>query len=107
VGGAYLGSSAHWIGLLADLAGRADEAVALLRQALASYRDLEAAPWIASTLAALAAVLGRRDGPGDCAEAAGMTDQASAAARRLGLERIAAALDGAPGLAPRGPRSNP
>jgi hypothetical protein len=87
-GGAYAGSSLHFLGLLERARGARHTAIGLLERALESYRKLEASPWIAWCQADLAIALAGRGAPGDGAASAALADQARAAARRLGMASI-------------------
>jgi tetratricopeptide (TPR) repeat protein len=82
----FMGSNAHWAGLLARALGRADEARRWLEQALAVHRRLGARAWEAETCAELAAL----DGAGEHAE------RAAALAAELGMHGVLARVTAAP-----------
>jgi hypothetical protein len=82
------GSAARYLGILATVMGRLDEAERWLLQALAMNRRIGASPWVGHTLADLAAVLVKRGRPGDAAAAGSYLDDASAIARALEMPRL-------------------
>ncbi|PRY21027.1 ATP-binding protein [Pseudosporangium ferrugineum] len=96
-GSVCLGSVARPLGLCAATTGDLDAAAALLRQALAVDRGLGALPFVAAGAHELAAVLARRNGPGDPAEASALRAEAEALAARLGVTLRPEASAPAPG----------
>jgi hypothetical protein len=87
-GGAWLGSVAHYLGLLATTSRRFDAADLDFAQAAAAHERLEAAPWLALTRFAWAGMLFDRNREGDIERARGLLDQALDTARELGLVMI-------------------
>ena len=82
------GSAARYLGILATVMGRLDEAERWLLQALPMNRRMGASPWVGHTLADLAAVHFKRGRPGDVAAAHRYLDDASAIARALEMPRL-------------------
>jgi DNA-binding SARP family transcriptional activator len=82
------GSAARYLGILATVMGRLDEAERWLLQALAMNRRIGASPWVGHTLADLAAVLVKRGRAGDLAAAGRHLEDASAIARALEMPRL-------------------
>jgi DNA-binding SARP family transcriptional activator/tetratricopeptide (TPR) repeat protein len=94
-GAAWLGSVAHYLGLLATTVRHFDAADVDFAHAAAEHERLEAAPWLALTRLAWAGMLLTRNQQGDAEHARELLDQALDTARELGLamvERRAAAL---------------
>jgi tetratricopeptide (TPR) repeat protein len=85
------GSASRYLGLLADLLGRRDEAIARLETALAMNERMRARPWVVHTQLDLARVLAHT--PGDRERAAELYDAALAEARALGMPRLVAAAE--------------
>jgi ATP/maltotriose-dependent transcriptional regulator MalT len=83
------GSAAYYLGLLADSLDRWDDADRHFGDALAANSRMGARPFVARTQFAYAAMLTRRDGPGDRARARSLTDAALTTANVLGMERLA------------------
>jgi hypothetical protein len=89
-----LGSIARYLGQLAGVLGRYDDAEYHLARAATAHAEMEAPGFIARTRCDWAQVLLERDGPGDAERAQRMLDDAAADARELGaagIERLAAA----------------
>ncbi len=86
---ASLGSVARPLGLLAATAGRPAEAEAHFERALEANARIGAWPWLARTQHAYAALLATGAGAQGSARAAGLLDQASAGATRLGMPGLA------------------
>jgi tetratricopeptide (TPR) repeat protein len=84
------GAMARYLGVLAALLGRDEEAVAHLRSAIAIDEATGGRPWVAYAQADLAAVLERG---GERGEAEALRASASATAAELGLGRLAARLE--------------
>jgi hypothetical protein len=80
------GSASRHLGMLADLLGSRDEAIARLEAALAMNEHMRARPWVVHTQVALARVLAQA--PADRERAAELLDRALAEARRLGMPRL-------------------
>lgn len=78
-----LGSVSLYLGLLAGVMGRWDEALAHLDEALAVHVRVGSPPWIANTQWALAAVLLGREGRGDRARANALLAEARRIVQRL------------------------
>jgi len=87
---ACLGSTAHFLGILAAAAGRHDDADAHFTAAAAHNRSLGALTALARTETEHGALLIARNGPGDAARAAVLLGSAQDAARGLGMEPMAA-----------------
>lgn len=84
------GSASHYLGLLAATLGRWDDAARHFEDALALNDRMGARPFVARTQLAYAAMLIRRDAPGDCDRARALTDAALATSGELGMARLAA-----------------
>ena len=87
-----LGSAARYLGLLALVMGRSDDAVQHLEQALGANERLGFRPWLARTQADLARTLIRRGGPGDMERAAELYDTATESFVTLGMKEPAERL---------------
>src|SRR4029453_11330500 len=81
------GSAARYLGILATVMERWDEAERWLHQALAMNRRMGASPWVGHTLVDLAAVHLQRGRPDDVAAAGRLLDDASAIARAVEVPR--------------------
>jgi class 3 adenylate cyclase len=81
----WLGSVAHYLGLLATTLGRFDEAEERFAAAEATHDRIGAPIWLARTRLEWARMLVSRRGPGDAERARGLLDQALATATELGL----------------------
>ncbi len=79
------GSASRQLGLLADVLGRREQAIAHFEVALAMNERMRARPWVARTQVELARVLPREDG-----RAASLLEAGGAEADRLGMPRLAA-----------------
>ena len=62
---AFYGAAAHWLGILAGVLDRHDDAVRHLRAGLARHESMAAPPFVALSQAALSRALRRRDADGD------------------------------------------
>jgi DNA-binding SARP family transcriptional activator len=82
-----LGAMARYLGILAAMLGRDDEAAAHLRSAIAIDSETGGRPWVAYAQAELALVLARAGGT---EEASALRSEAGRTAAELGLERLAA-----------------
>ena len=80
-----LGSAARYLGLLATLLGRYDEAEAHFERALDMHRRMRATPWQAHTRYDLARMLFRRGFIGDAARAEELLNSALSIARETGM----------------------
>ena len=80
------GSASRHLGLLADLLGKRDEAVARLEFALAMNERMRARPWVVHAQVDLARVLAQV--PADRERAAELLDGALAEATELGMPRL-------------------
>jgi DNA-binding SARP family transcriptional activator/tetratricopeptide (TPR) repeat protein len=91
---ACTGSAARHLGLLADLLGRREQAIAYFETALAMNERMRARPWVAHTQVELARVLSQQASGRE--RAAELLEAGLAEAQRLGMprltERAAAAL---------------
>lgn len=97
----YGGPVTLHLGMAASRLGDLDVAADDLRDALAGVRRNGAAGYAVEAQAELAAVLARRDGPGDRDEARRLVDEGGAAARGLDMPAFVARLDAlAAGLGP-------
>jgi hypothetical protein len=85
-----MGAMARPLGNLANLLGRADEAVGYLEAAIGAERRFGAMGWLPRTQVDLARVLLDRAGAGDLERAEELLRDASATAKRLGLRGWAA-----------------
>ena len=82
------GSAARYLGILATVMGRFDDAERWLLQALTMNRRMGASPWVGHTLADLATVHLKRGRPDDMVAAGRYLDDASAIARALEMSRL-------------------
>ena len=82
---AFYGAAAHWLGILAGVLDRHDDAVRHLRDGLARHEGMAAPPFIALSQAALSRALRCRDADGDAAEADALAEQARVTADALGM----------------------
>ena len=82
------GSASRHLGLLADVLGRREQAIAHFEVALAMNERMRARPWVARTQVELARVLPREDG-----RAASLLEAGGAEAERLGMPRLAALVE--------------
>ncbi len=87
-----IGAVDRYLGLLAATLDRYDDAVAHLEDAVHINERMGARPWTAHSRADLAAVLRRRDAPGDAVRASDLEEQALSAARAIGMTTLAAAI---------------
>jgi tetratricopeptide (TPR) repeat protein len=81
-----LGSAARYLGLLASVMGRADDAVGHFERAVAANQRMGFRPWLARTQADLARMLMARAAPGDLDEAAKLSRAALKTFGALGME---------------------
>ena len=95
-----LGSAARYAGLLANLLGRHDAAVAHLDQALAVNDRIGAVVQLAHTQHDLARTLRARGARGDGERAASLSAEAATTARRLGLVALGKRIAAGPGAKP-------
>jgi DNA-binding SARP family transcriptional activator len=86
-----LGAMARYLGSLAAMLGRGEEAAAHLRASIAIDETTGGRPWVAYAQADLASVLARR---GETDEANALRSEAERTAAELGLGRLAARLAG-------------
>ena len=84
----YFGSVAYFLGLLAILLGRRDEAQAHFEAAMQQYKHMDAKPFIAQTQYTHARLLLTRDQPGDMKQAARFLAQALTVAQELGMDNL-------------------
>ncbi len=82
------GSASRHLGLLADVLGRREQAIAHFEVALVMNERMRARPWVARTQVELARVLPREDG-----RAASLLEAGGAEAERLGMPRLAALVE--------------
>jgi DNA-binding SARP family transcriptional activator len=87
---AYLGPVSHHLGLLADLRGDLDAAVARLEAAAGRNERAGALPWLARSRAALAGALAARNRNGDAGRAETLLAEAGRTAEQLGMAGLAA-----------------
>lgn len=83
------GSAAHYLGLLATALGRWSDAERHFEDALELNTRLQAPPFVARTRYAYAAMLVRREEPGDRERALEMVGQVLKTAEDLGMTRLA------------------
>ncbi|MGH7857545.1 MAG: ATP-binding protein, partial [Candidatus Binatia bacterium] len=83
-----VGSASRLLGLLATVLGRFDDAGRHFEDAIATNRRMRALAWIAHTEEAYAAMLARRDAPGDRERAAGLARSALDSAEGLGMTAL-------------------
>ncbi len=81
------GSASRLLGQLADTMGNWDDAERHFRDALAFNEKIGARPWLARTQSWYAAMLQRRDQPGDREKAQGLVNQALATFEELGMKK--------------------
>jgi hypothetical protein len=84
----FLGAADHWLGVLAAVAGREDDATAHLEAALARHRDMGSRPLTALTEQAYGHVLSRRGQATDRQRAGALMESAIRTANELGLMAI-------------------
>lgn len=93
---ACYGAVSRYLGALATIMGRQDEAEQHFKDALAMNTRMGARPWLAHTQHAYATMLLARNQPGDHDKAAALLDTALVTARELGMraleERLTARL---------------
>jgi uncharacterized protein HemY len=77
---------ARYLGLLAHVGNRWDEAARHFEDALAMNERMGLRPWLARTQGDLAATLLARDAPGDRERARALREAAQATCRELGME---------------------
>ncbi|HUP18305.1 MAG TPA: AAA family ATPase [Acidimicrobiia bacterium] len=80
-----LGALDRYLGLLAQLLGRTDDAEHHLEDAIAMNQRMGARPWVAHCQRDLAGLLLSRDGPGDRDKAMGLLGEALMTAEELGM----------------------
>lgn len=85
---AYHGAVDRYLGLLAITAGRFDDAVADLRQALVMHERMGARPWVARTQFDLARALVARGSAGDREEAVRLLNAALETANAIGMPKL-------------------
>jgi len=83
-----LGSVSLYLGQLADTLGRPDDALQHFDAALATHRRIPSPPWIANTQYPMAAVLLKRDAPGDRERAGELLAELVETTERLGMQRL-------------------
>ncbi len=79
------GAVDYYLGVFAAALNRPDDAIRHLSDAVIVHERLSAWPWLARTQCELAAVLARRDGPGDRDRLTVLLDQVRTAANEFGL----------------------
>jgi tetratricopeptide (TPR) repeat protein len=84
-----VGAVDRYLGLLAATSGRPDDAIGHLVDAIALNDRMRARPWAAHSRFDLAAVLLRRDGPGDLERAVDELHSARETSERLGMPVLA------------------
>jgi len=84
----WIGSVAHYLGVLATTLGHFDDAERHLAASEATHERLDARGWRARTRLARARLLLRRDDPGDANEARQLLGQVIDTARELGLANL-------------------
>jgi len=88
---ASFGSAARYLGLLAGVMGRLDDAASHFEEALAANARMGARPYLAHTQHEFARMLLARGGPGDAERAAALLGEALETARELGMAGVAEA----------------
>jgi len=88
VGAACYGSAARFVGALAALLGRLEEAEQHFNKAMAMNGRMNAQPWLAHTKYQYARMLLSRDQTGDREKASGLIKDALATARELGMSSL-------------------
>jgi len=84
----FAGAVAHYLGLLATLAGRLDDAEAHFRAAIVVHERMKARPYLARSQLGLAQLLHRRGTGDDGQEAASLCADVATAAREMGMARL-------------------
>ncbi len=87
-GAAYLGPTSHHLGVLAAIAGRNDEAIERLTEAVAINQRAGALPWLARSRFELAKALAERAAEGDSDRAGALLADASRTAEELGMASL-------------------
>ena len=93
------GSAARYLGLLAALGDRPDDAVSHLEAAVDHNRSMGWGTWVAYSLRDLGAALAARDRPGDADRAASCHEEATRMAAAQGMRLLAGSIPAAPPLA--------
>src|SRR5450755_1518935 len=88
MGSSWLGAVSRYLGLLYGSLGRAGDAEACLRDAVASHRALGARPWLAQSQLDYARMLRVRGGPEDLVLASELLGEVLELGRALGLNAI-------------------
>lgn len=88
-GGFCLGSAATFLGMLAAMLGRLEEASRLFKAGLAQNEALRAGPMAVVTMTQHAAMLTSRNGPGDATAAITLSSEAMDRALAMGMGRAA------------------
>jgi len=88
LGSSWLGSAAHYLGLLHACVGDVEQAESCFQDALAAQRALGSRAWIARTNLEYACSLRERGHDADIARATKLTEEAVDSARSLGLSSI-------------------
>jgi tetratricopeptide (TPR) repeat protein len=91
-GVACYGALSRYLGTLATILGRWDEAAQHFEDALAMNTRMEARPWLAHTQHQYATMLLTRDQPGDREKARALLKAALVTARELGMRALAERL---------------
>jgi predicted ATPase len=86
----FRGAAARYLGLLAAVLGRRDDAIRHLEDALHTNKRAQAPPWIARSLHELASALLARRGPEDERRAIDLLKRAEPLARKLGMQSLTA-----------------
>ena len=87
-GGGYLGPVAHYLGMLATLLSRWEDAQECFESAFAMNTTMRARPWLARTQHEYATMLSARNRPGDRGKALDLTAAALATATELGMTTL-------------------
>ncbi len=90
----WYGAADYYLGLAMGACGRLDDADEHFAAARRFHQAWAATPFLATTLADHAALLGHRDAPGDRQRAQQLAAEASEHARRIGLTRLPAPPSG-------------
>ncbi len=93
--GYYLGSTSHYLGLIATLLGATDDAVRHFEDALAMNQRMGCVPQVTRTQLALAEVLGQGDFASSRSRARALLAEATASAKRLDLVPLIARIEAA------------
>jgi hypothetical protein len=89
----WIGPASHYLGLLATVLGRYDEAEEHFSDAVQRQDRMGAKGTVVHTRLAWATMLRRRNAPGDGSRARGLLEAAKSAAQAVGIPHVEARID--------------